>query len=191
MIIIVDAYNVLRQHIHTPLINEHERIAFVKRCGKYGKRKGNKMIVVFDGGHTEWPSQERAHGAYVVYSGAQRSADDYIKKYLKEHKSYDMLLVSSDNELADCASRLNIPSMRAGHFRTLLDQEMSKGKETPVKKQEMAKTTEKSVPELDVLMRKTKVESKVEDIVEDAKRKSLSRKPSKKERAIIKKIKKL
>lgn len=192
MIIIIDAYNILKQHIHDTNITESQRTHFIKLCGKYGKKKGHKMIVVFDAGPYDRPTQFREHNAYVVYSGIHETADTYIKRYLKKHQEYDVLLITSDSDVARYASRLGIPSMDSAHFHTIMQQEVGKRSREVLEKDAPAvKLKKEERPELDALMQEASkvVPTKSEDmLVEEREPK---KKLSKRERQLMKKIKKL
>ena len=191
MIIVIDAYNVLKKYVTE--VSESQRIQFIKQCGTYGKRKGHKMVVVFDAGPYDYPTIAREHGAYVAYSGVRESADQYIKRYFEEHKNQDLLLVSSDNELGQFASHREIPSLDSSYFYRILRQELEKkGGDGLVKKQKIVKTTAEEAPELDQLMEEASktVPTKSEDIVGDVLEKD-SHKRSKRERKLLEKIKKL
>ena len=99
MIILVDGYNVLKQIYDGEMISEQQRRSFIKQLAAYKKvRSHKKVIVVFDGGPDQWPSEEKIRGITVVYAGASRSADEYIHSFLKDHRdrAASMLLVSSD-----------------------------------------------------------------------------------------------
>src|SRR5579863_9041291 len=100
MIIVVDAYNLLRSvPPYKKTITDRERVAFIAQLSAYGRRKGHKIVIVFDGGPYEWPHKENGKTVQIVYSGIHESADDYIKEYVDAHKAKDLLLVSSDSEL--------------------------------------------------------------------------------------------
>ena len=120
MILLIDAYNVLKQLKPSVQISERERKSFIEQLGQYAKKKQHKIVLVFDGGPYDRATQERIAGLYIVYSGALETADAYIKRYLKEHKSLDILLISSDNELRSTAARFNIESMRAPDFYKIM-----------------------------------------------------------------------
>lgn len=125
MIIIVDAYNLLRA---TPpykkTITDKERKQFIAHLSTYGRNKGHKVVIVFDGGPHEWPFKENMKIVQVVYSGIHESADDYIKEYIEGHRAKDLLLVSSDNELNRYAEYRNIPSIDSSTFSQILHQEL-------------------------------------------------------------------
>ncbi len=116
MIIVVDAYNVLKRETNTTMVTHQERVRFLSYISAYSKQKGHDMVVVFDGGESSWPSVTKQRHVTVVYSGIQRSADDYIRSYLSGNAQKDIILVSSDNELNQWAERHNIPSVDSDVF---------------------------------------------------------------------------
>lgn len=191
MIIIIDAYNVLKQALPADHISEIERLRFIKQVGLYGKAKGHSMIVVFDGGPHKRPNQDRMHGVSVVYSGTDESADTYIQNYLQKQRSLDVLLVSSDRQVCLWATDRNIPSLEAIDFYRLLQESLKGSREQRVhnKGHQTIKTTQGTVTELDRLMYETSVEYKKEEGQQE--RISPGYHPTKHERHIIKKIKKL
>jgi len=194
MILIIDAYNVLKQVISGRDIAEKERARFIAQLGKYAKKKGHKIILVFDGGPDEWTYKERIQGVYVVYSGIHATADDYIKQYMQDHKQYDMLLVSSDRDICYWASRVNVESLDSTAFYGILQKDLEHDNEAETEHESaVIKTSQKDNPELDALMQEgsKRVVSKGEDLHSRVERGSPARRPSKKERKMEKKIKKL
>ena len=88
MIIVVDAYNLLRSvPPYKKTITDKERMQFIAQLSAYGRRKGHKIVIVFDGGPHEWPFKENMKVVTVVYSGIHESADDYIKEYIEAHRT--------------------------------------------------------------------------------------------------------
>ncbi|HSC24929.1 MAG TPA: NYN domain-containing protein [Candidatus Babeliales bacterium] len=125
MIIIIDAYNLLRAvPPYKKTITDQERVQFIAQLSLYGRRKGHKIVIVFDGGPHEWPFKESINKVTVVYSGIHDSADDYIKSYVDAHRAKDLLLVSSDRELNQWAERYTIPSIDSVSFHQLVVQEL-------------------------------------------------------------------
>ncbi|MDR3550917.1 MAG: NYN domain-containing protein [Candidatus Babeliales bacterium] len=193
MILVIDAYNVLKQALCASHIADSSRQQFIGQLGYYAKKKGHSIILVFDGGSFEWPYKERVNGIQVVHSGIHESADDWIKNYIEHHKAYDILLVSTDRELNSHARRFGIQSLDAIDFYALLQESL--GDSMHSKKmidQKAVKLSESDMPSLDQLMElaSRKVITKVEDIMHKE-RTSKSHTPSKKERHIIQKLKKL
>lgn len=193
MILIIDAYNVLKQALHTDHISEIERLRFIKQVGVYGKAKGHTVIVVFDGGPHQRPNQDRIHGVSVVYSGTQETADEYIQGYVQKHRALDLMVVSSDRQICSWAATRNVPSLESIDFYRLMHQTSKNQKEQSLRTvaRQVVKTTQTMATELDRLMHETPLEYKEEDDQNNKMRSSRSHHPTKQERHIIKKIKKL
>jgi hypothetical protein len=194
MIIVVDAYNLLRSvPPYNKTTTDKERAQFIAQLSVYGRRKGHKMIIVFDGGPHEWPFRENGKTVTIVYSGIHESADDYIKEYVEDHQAKDLLLVSSDSELNRWAARHNIPSIDSSGFFQLLRQELSLGKETSTEQSEVVKlgTSQFNIDQLMMEASKS-VPIKSEDLAPvDKGRDSKKAQVSKNERALLKKLNKL
>lgn len=195
MIIIVDAYNLLRAlPPHGRTISESERNKFFAEVGRYGRRKGHKMVVVFDGGPYEWTYKERVNGVHVVYSGVHETADDYIKGYLDTVRAKDVLLVSSDRELNAWACKLDIPSIGSFQFYQLMQEALRSGEfKKDVAEGEAVKITEQKDEEIDKIMQEASkvVSLKSEDMVRGRQELPRKGKPGKNERKLLKKLKKL
>lgn len=80
MRIIIDGYNVLKKMYHDELIDEQTKAHFLNQLHYYGKKKGHAIIVIFDGGLFSYPEREIHKSVTVIYAGARRTADDYIKE---------------------------------------------------------------------------------------------------------------
>jgi len=206
MIIVVDAYNFLRAiPPYKKTITDQERVKFIIQLGTYGRRKGHKMVIVFDGGPHEWPFKEillrqgfGGHGTKkvtVVYSGIHESADDYIKEYIEEHRSKDLLLVSSDNDLNRFAARLTIASIDSAAFYELVRQELSVKQSSSVRvpQDQLVKIADDTTDDIDKLMMEASrdVPIKSEDFVQDKKRTVKSNSLDKNDRVLLKKLNKL
>jgi predicted RNA-binding protein with PIN domain len=193
MIIVVDAYNVVKQIVNKKEITDSERTEFLNQMQNYAHQKGHSIIIVFDGGPDQWPSQETIGELSVVYSGYQDDADTYIKDYLAKNKGKDLLLVSSDRELRDTADRLHIPWIDAVSFYRLVQERVrEEPKRSKIRGQgPVVKTTTTHEPELDRLMQEaTKyVEHKAED--KTPARQTSKEKVPKKKRILMRKINKL
>ena len=198
MIILVDAYNLLRA---TPpykkTITEKERAQFIARLSAYGRSKGHKIVIVFDGGPHEWPFKESMKVVQIVYSGMHESADDYIKEYIEAHKAKDLLLVSSDSELNRYAQQRNIPSIDSATFAQLLYESSTTKKSFNTQQHEITKLVQDkefgadAQEMLDRLMTQASrnVSEKSEDLVSE--RTTKKDHLTKEERILLQKLKKL
>lgn len=200
MIIIVDAYNLLHAMPgYKKTMTDKERAHFIAHLAAYGRRKGHKMIIVFDRGPYEWPFKENMKTVQVIYSGRHQTADDYIKEYIEAHKAQDILLVSSDSELNRYAQHHSISSIDSALFSGLLHEELAtKNSAAGQKKSEVVKLVQDdefraSAQEmLDKLMLQAskKIIEKSEDFVQQRKIEN-KKAVSKEERILLKKLKKL
>jgi len=195
MIIVVDAYNLLRSvPPYKKTTTDQERARFISQLSSYGRRKGHKMIIVFDGGPHEWPFRENGKRVTVIYSGIHETADDYIKEYVETHREKDLLLVSSDSELNRWAERHNIPSIDSSSFHGLLYQELLVNNIVHANASDTITKMGTSQFDIDQLMMEASktVPIKSEDLAPLAKgRDSKKSQSSKNERALIKKLNKL
>jgi predicted RNA-binding protein with PIN domain len=194
MIIIIDGYNVLKQALHTTDVPRSAKERFVAQVGIYAKKKGHAIVVVFDGGDYEWPDRLRVNGVTVVHSGIYDSADEWIKKYVHNHKGHELLLVSTDRALAKSVRSAGASSIDAMDFYVLLRQEGPQASHKADKSANKAvKTTDQESKELDELMLHEKVvHAKLDDILgHRPTRKSTSYEPSKKDKKLLKKLNKL
>lgn len=193
----MDAYNLLRSvPPYKKNITNKERTYFIAQLSAYGKRKGHKIVIVFDGGPHEWPFKESLKRVTVVYSGMHESADDYIKEYIDAHYDQDLLLVSSDSELNRWAEQLNIPSIDSATFYQLLYQELSTKQPMSEKGSTVTKLHhDNDVIDIDELMMQASkmVPQKSEDFAMQKIKRHHTKKDqvTKRERALLKKLNKL
>lgn len=193
MIIVVDAYNLLHaMPSYKKTLTDQERNRFIKQLGLYGRRKDHKMVVVFDGGCFEWPNKEKLHSVYVVYSGIHESADDYIKEYLHQHCSQELLLVSSDREINRVADHLSIASINSFDFYQLLKEALREKGSVGGSSEDIVKITRETNSVIDELMMNAakNMPTKADDFVQDNAAVSKKR-LSKHDRVLLKKLHKL
>lgn len=190
MILLIDAYNVIKMALGKPQIRDDERNTFIKNLGNYAKNRKLTVIAVFDGGPLGWFNKASSYGITVIYSGAKQSADDYIKDYLEQNKGKDILLVSSDRELGAWASQLELPSLGALEFYSLMRLAIQPDSQEKSHSAQLVKMSEEEHPELDLLMEQEIVPDKAEEPT-GARTKGQGKKLSKVERQLLEKIKKL
>lgn len=190
MIVVIDAYNVLKQ-IKQGYVSTAEQHAFINRLRMYARSKRVMVVVVFDGGGTPWPVVEKDPEVTVVYAGEQLSADDYIRRYLKEHRNKELLLITDDRELKKNAQVLDIDTFGSLAFYARLLQKDAGAAVASAQQTIVIKTSADAPAELDALMENSDVRPKKEEPCSVASRKPTGFTPSKKERKINRKIKKL
>lgn len=195
MVILIDGYNVLKQIYDGQMISEQQRLSFVKQLALYKRLRSHKKItIVFDGGPSPWPLQEKIRGINIVYAGVSRTADEYIDSFIQEHKAKtaNMLLVSSDLQLCKFASDYGVSSINASEFYNVLQERLRPAKKRKRNNQPAVKTADNSSPDVDALMQEaSKHVILKEENVEPEWQAEPDKKPSKQERALLKKIQKL
>ena len=192
MIVVIDAYNFLHAFSHKKIITEKERKQFILLLSAYARKKGHKVVLVFDGGPYSWPHKEEHKNIVVVYSGAHQCADSFIKEYLSMHREKDLLLVSSDGELNRYAQNLSIVSIDsivfAGFIKNIFAQKHST-QEQKNKNDMLVYSADNS----DEIMKQAskKVPLKAEDFEQNVKKNAKKQQTSKQERQLLKKLHKL
>lgn len=154
MIILIDAYNLLKTVLHTQFIQDAQRTQFLNLFERYAQRRfSNQIILVFDGGQNPYEIEENYKHLTFFYSGFKQSADDIIKKKLTAYKGFDILLVTSDRELRSYAKQYQIESLGSMEFYRILSDVMKiqDTKEILVA-QTIHKTSEDKNKYLDALM---------------------------------------
>ena len=152
MIILIDGYNLLKQRDPGIYVEDSARNQLIRSLGAYHKRRGHRIILIFDGGISPWPVQETKAGVLVIYAGHGKSADDYIKYYIAEHHKEDLLLISSDRELGLWASKYDIASMDSLPFYDIIVNTLAHEDTHKQKSGAVVKTTTTEDPFLDALM---------------------------------------
>lgn len=193
MLIIIDAYNLLKQIIKSSHATERERKHFIQNIIDYSRKKQVAIMLVFDGGSSPNPESTTDRMVKIVYVGYRMSADDYIREYMLKNSKSPLILVSSDIELYRTALRIGIPTIESLAFYELMHKETEKQSQlTTIKSKSTAKKLHKDDEEdnemLDVLMYGTQqVLIKDEQIKKNNSSKGLN-KEDKKLLRIIKKL---
>ena len=194
MVILIDGYNLLHRIISDIDDVERQRTWLIKVLTAYARKKKNNLLIVFDGGLFYWPSeQEKSKYVSIVFSGKKMSADDYLKDYILEHTTSELLLVTDDRAIADVAHEHDMPSIGSKHFynlvRDALNAKMLKGLD---KAQVSKLTTRPEHEEIDALMQEAArmhMPEKSEDTPIPTRKKE--QKLSRHEKKIMKLLKKL
>jgi uncharacterized protein len=126
MHIIVDGYNLIRQSDTFRQAErkslEEGRNALIRSLAGYRKLRGHRITVVFDGWVGGSPREERdlAGGVEIIYSRLGEKADEVIKRLLQAG-SEEIMVVTSDREIAGFAARRGKTSIASAAFASLLD----------------------------------------------------------------------
>lgn len=203
MIIVIDGYNLLKQIF--PLSNsavkndiEKVRTQFIQKLSSYRDKKDHEIILVFDGGSLPRATREIIMGIVVIFSGYKTSADEWILDFFERKQPNEFLLVSNDRKLIDSSKKFGADSIDVFSFYKLLISSIGQPVLANVKSQtsstvkKFSDEDEKEWSAYDYLIAQSDVKSYHKDDLDDAKapRKSSSA-ASKKEKSIVRKIKKL
>jgi predicted RNA-binding protein with PIN domain len=194
MILLIDAYNVLKQIIATDQATPQEKTAFITVIKQYARVKKVSVELIFDGGRYGLPDCVRVENVTICHSGAQEIADDVIKALIQAYKGREVLLVSTDRELGRYAIAHGVEVLDSADFYRLVQEALDT--EVEPKKQvstQLIKTTKTQQIGLDELMAEYTVTIK-KGFTEEKKvvSRALGRgKLSKRERLLEKKIRKL
>ncbi|OGF47981.1 MAG: hypothetical protein A2452_04825 [Candidatus Firestonebacteria bacterium RIFOXYC2_FULL_39_67] len=106
MIILIDAYNVMRSTAFADdfdfKILRNQREKFLSLLSEYASRVTHRVIAVFDGAGTGelLSNSENFGNVEILYSSGGESADDVIKKMAAEASNpRNIMVVSSDKEI--------------------------------------------------------------------------------------------
>lgn len=139
MLIIIDAYNILKQVIKNSFISENQRQEFINNLKNYANITKNNIILVFDGGY-DYPTKSEKDRITIVYSGRKSTADQYIKNYINylinNNSGNNILVVSSDRKINQKAFENKIISMDSLEFYKLIKDKITKNKLNLVKTKE-------------------------------------------------------
>jgi uncharacterized protein len=125
MHIIIDGYNLIRQ---SDELRRHERIsleegrkALISTISLYKKEKGHKTTVVFDGwqGGPFEEERDKSSGIDIIYSRKGEKADEVIKRMVQE-RAEEIVVVTSDRDIADFVSRRGGTAISSQEFDELM-----------------------------------------------------------------------
>ena len=126
MHIIIDGYNIIRQ---SDTLRRYERLgleggrnALIHRVSLYKKRRGHRVTVVFDGWEAGPAAEERdrQEGIDIIYSCRGERADDVIKRMVEKRRE-EIVVVTSDRNIADFAIRRGTTAVSSTEFETRMD----------------------------------------------------------------------
>ncbi|MDY6853798.1 MAG: NYN domain-containing protein [Thermodesulfobacteriota bacterium] len=124
--IIIDGYNLIKR---SPILSRFDQIGLqkardelIKRLALYRRAKKHRVTVVFDGHREGGIRQERTKdkGIDIIFSKKGEQADSVIKK-IAEAKKEQVLVVTSDNEVADFSKRRGAVIVSSEDFEMRMD----------------------------------------------------------------------
>jgi predicted RNA-binding protein with PIN domain len=196
MIILIDAYNLLKTVLHVKFISDSQRMQFLHLFDRYAQhRPSNQIILVFDGGQDLYEVEQNYKHITLFYSGSMQIADDVIKKKLCAYKSHDILLITCDRELRRYAANYQIESLGSLEFYKILQgtMQLQEQKEVIVA-QTICKTSVGNNVALDTLMElgsRRLVKKDQDQEIKIMMRISDDRHDTKKDKKLLKKIAKI
>lgn len=120
MIIIIDAYNYLKNVLRVSFVSQQEIQSCLQKYKKYTAMRNNQIIFVFDAGpYDQVTIEDRGKDVEIYYSGSWKSADDVIKDLILEKKHEDILLVTSDREICAFADVHHVISIGVLDFHEI------------------------------------------------------------------------
>jgi|GEM_PF-3089577 len=192
MIVVIDGYNLIKQVLGLSRVSHVQRDEFVNELINYTRKKGHFCVIVFDGGSFSYPYKTVHQHTTILFSGYKEKADALIMRFIDEHLGDELLIVSSDREIRDHARTKQKVSMPADQFyyqHVRISNKKSEKLRTPFYKQACD-----APPELDelMLMASEQVPAKDDDAhLSNSTRKRNAQRPSKKERQLLKIVRKL
>jgi hypothetical protein len=125
MHIIVDGYNLIRQsdalRRYEKLSLEEGRKALIHSISLYKNQRGHKVTIVFDGWQSGPFEEERdkLSGIDIIFSRKGEKADEVIKRMVQE-RTEEIVVVTSDREIADFVGRRGGAAISSQEFEELM-----------------------------------------------------------------------
>ena len=126
MHIVIDGYNLIRQSDHLRSFDrrslEEGRNALIQFLLPYRKGRCHAITVVFDAWDGGGPLEERdtQAGIDIVYSRRGKKADDVIKEMVGRRGGEEILVVTSDRDVADHAVRRGASAISSPEFEQVV-----------------------------------------------------------------------
>jgi predicted RNA-binding protein with PIN domain len=123
MIILIDGYNLLN-HIFPGkkhALDKHKEL-LIKHLGlyKYQKPAVSDIMLVFDGGIFGHASRMVKEGIVILESGTKSTADDWIIAFAERHRGKEILLVTLDRALRQRVEQLGADWLSVFDFYNLM-----------------------------------------------------------------------
>ncbi len=202
MIVVIDGYNLLKQvfpGIKTSM--EKQREHFIAELSYFKKQKPDisEIVVVFDAGPMMHATREIKKGIVIVFSGVKSSADNWIIHFVERNQTKEILVITLDRELAKSCKSQGADILGVFDFYEILQHNLmekaSRGEDvcldTNFEKYNYDNTSNSA---LDLLMQQASINVHIKKDDEQTPvlgQKSKGYTPSKKEKMLTKKLKKL
>jgi uncharacterized protein len=118
MPILIDGHNVIGQMPNISLADPDDEARLVMLLRRYAaRRRGRKIVVIFDGGVYGHPEQLNGYGVEVRFARSPSDADSELIRRIRAIKRRDeWIVVSSDRAVAGAAQAHGIPVLSAQVF---------------------------------------------------------------------------
>ena len=129
MHIIIDGYNLIRQSDSLRRLDrfslEQGRAGLIKVVAGYRRLKNHKITVVFDGWANGSAKEERLRedGVYIIYSRRGETADEVIKRMVMTGRGGEIVVVTSDRDVAGSAVRAGGVAISSPEFAARMREE--------------------------------------------------------------------
>lgn len=130
MHIYIDGYNMIRQSIRLRRFERHSleagRTALIDWLAQYRTRKNHRITVVFDGWVSGAAREERDYsgGIGMIYSPKGVKADEVLKRIIASSDE-DILVISSDREIASYAVRRGKAALSSPEFESIVERQFA------------------------------------------------------------------
>ncbi len=123
MIILIDGYNLLN-HIFPGKKNalDKHRQVLIKQLGIYKRHKTEikEMMLVFDGGSSTHAHRIVKEGVVIIEAGIKSSADDWIIQFAERNKGKEILLITLDRRLREAVEPFGADWLSVFDFYNLM-----------------------------------------------------------------------
>ena len=126
MHIIIDGYNLIRQSDSLGRFESFSlqsgRNELIRKVSLYKKSRGHRITIVFDGWASDplMEERDREGGIDIIYSRKGEKADEVIKRMAKKGEE-EVVVVTSDRNIADSISRNGGVAISSPEFETKLE----------------------------------------------------------------------
>ncbi len=120
MVIIIDAFNVIKAGFSSLEVDSSFIRGFLARVAAYAAFRKHEAVVVFDGGGSAHPTRVFEQGVLVIYAGYHQRADDEIMRLLRQYPPDNVVVVSSDREIVKYANLHGVVTVDADAFKKLM-----------------------------------------------------------------------
>jgi predicted RNA-binding protein with PIN domain len=123
MPILIDGHNLIGQMRNISLADPDDEAQLVMLLRRYAtKKRGRKVIVIFDGGVYGHPDNLNGYGVEARFAKSPSDADsELIRRIRAVRRRDEWQVVSSDNAVAGAARAHGVPVMSAQEFARRLE----------------------------------------------------------------------